>query len=110
MQLISDCLREKTRRKASSSSSLKGSPISRKTFEYRLYPSPAQEKQMLATLEACRFVYNWAVEDRRNLWGYAKCSTTEFDQAGYLKHLKKKSPPFSSEGSFTYSSRNNQTC
>jgi len=60
----------------------------RKTYEFRLRPTRAQERRMIATLDACRFVYNWGVEDRRNLWQYAKCGTSFYDQSDYLKHLK----------------------
>ena len=45
---------------------------------------------MNAALSACRFVYNWAVEDRVNLWSYCKTSTNFYDQSGYLKVLKVK--------------------
>ena len=92
MSKTSDCQREKARRKARSSRAPNDSPILRRTFEYRLYPSSAQEKRMLAILEACRFVYNWAVEDRKNLWEYVKVSTSFYDQSGYLKYLKDKHP------------------
>jgi putative transposase len=64
----------------------------RKTFEFRLRPTKAQERRMVATLNACRFVYNWGIEDRKNLWEYCKVSTNYFDQAGYLKHLKNANP------------------
>lgn len=43
---------------------------------------------MLAALDACRFVYNWGIEDRKNLWGYCHTSTDFYGQMGYLKHLK----------------------
>ena len=64
----------------------------RKTYEYRLRPTPAQERRLVATLDACRFVYNWGIEDRRNLWDYARVSTHFHDQSEYLKHLKAANP------------------
>lgn len=64
----------------------------RKTYEFRIRPTHAQESRLLATLDACRFVYNWSIEDRKNLWDYAKCSSSFFDQMGYLKILKTKHP------------------
>lgn len=64
----------------------------RKTFEYRLKPTPPQERRLIATLDACRFVYNWGIEDRKNLYQYAHVSTGFYDQADYLKHLKNESP------------------
>ncbi len=64
----------------------------RKTFEFRLRPTKAQERQMLQTLAACRFVYNWSIEDRKNLWERCHVSTSFNDQSGYLKHLKDANP------------------
>ena len=60
----------------------------RKTYEYRLRPTPAQERRLVATLDACRFVYNWGIEDRRNLWNYCRVSANFYDQSDYLKSLK----------------------
>lgn len=39
-----------------------------KTFKYRLYPTPAQEKCMFNTLAVCRNFYNMCLEDRK--WSY----------------------------------------
>jgi len=39
-----------------------------KTFKYRLYPTPAQEKCMFNTLAVCRHFYNMCLEDRK--WSY----------------------------------------
>lgn len=47
---------------------------------------------MFATLNACRFVYNWGIEDRKNLWERCHVSTNFHDQSGYLKHLKDANP------------------
>lgn len=43
---------------------------------------------MVATLDACRFVYNWGIGDRKSLWQYCHVSTNFNDQSAYLKHLK----------------------
>lgn len=64
----------------------------RRTYEFRLRPTQPQERRMVETLNACRFVYNWAIEDRRNLYTYAKYSTSFFDQAKYLPILKVEHP------------------
>ena len=64
----------------------------RKTYEYRLRPTPAQERRLVATLDACRFVYNWGIEDRRNLWNYCRVSANFYDQSDYLKSLKSANP------------------
>jgi len=47
---------------------------------------------MYKTLNAGRFVYNWGIEDRKNLWQYCHVSTNFNDQSDYLKHLKDASP------------------
>ena len=64
----------------------------RKTFEFRLRPTRPQERQLFATLNASRFVYNWGIEDRKNLWQYCRVSTSFNDQSDYLKHLKDANP------------------
>jgi putative transposase len=47
---------------------------------------------MVAALGACRFVYNWGLEDRKNLWQRCLISTNFNDQSDYLKHLKGENP------------------
>ncbi len=64
----------------------------RKTYEYRLRPTKAQEKRLVATLFACRFVYNWGIEDRKVLWHYCHVATNFNDQSRYLKYLKDANP------------------
>lgn len=64
----------------------------RKTYEFRLRPTKAQEKRLMVTLEACRSAYNWALEDRKTLWDYCKVSTGFYDQCSYVKHLRVERP------------------
>jgi putative transposase len=64
----------------------------RKTYEYRLRPTKAQENRLVATLTACRFIYNWGIEDRKVLWQYCHVSANFNDQSCYLKHLKDANP------------------
>jgi putative transposase len=40
----------------------------RKTFKYRLFPTPAQRAALQAQLDACRWVYNKTLEVRRDAW------------------------------------------
>lgn len=47
---------------------------------------------MYATLSASRFVYNWGIEDRKNLWERCGVSTSFFDQSKFLTHLKELHP------------------
>lgn len=45
-----------------------GDVIERKANTYRLYPTPDQAQQMAPFAGACRFVYNLALEQRRDWW------------------------------------------
>jgi putative transposase len=40
--------------------------VGRKAYQYRLYPTPAQEKALSRQLEACRQLYNAALQERRD--------------------------------------------
>ena len=40
-----------------------------KTFQYRLYPTKAQETKMNATLDECRWLYNHLLEERASIAG-----------------------------------------
>ncbi len=64
----------------------------RKTYEVRLRPTKAQEQRLVATLAACRYIYNWGIEDRKVLWQYCHVSTNFHNQSRYLKHLKDANP------------------
>lgn len=64
----------------------------RKTYEFRLRPTRAQERRLFGTLNACRFVYNWGIEDRKDLWQRCRVSTGFNDQSSYLKHFKDANP------------------
>jgi putative transposase len=60
----------------------------KKTFEYKLEPNKRQEDKMFEILETCRSVYNWALEDRRNLWEIHKIGTGYEDQCRYFNSIK----------------------
>ena len=63
-----------------------------KTYEFKLQPNKRQEKRLVVCLDACRFAYNWALADRRDMWRYAKYSTGFYDQSRYLVELKREHP------------------
>ncbi len=54
-----------------------GDMIARKATVFRLYPTPEQEVQMARIAGACRFVYNLALEQRRDWWRRHKAATGE---------------------------------
>jgi putative transposase len=40
----------------------------RKTYQYRLMPTPAQERVLKSVLLRCRMLYNVALEQRKTWW------------------------------------------
>ena len=63
-----------------------------RTYEFKLSPTKSQEERLVYCLDASRSVYNWALEDRRDLYQYGKCSTSFYDQCKWLVELKKERP------------------
>lgn len=61
----------------------------RKTFKYRLYPNCGQKQKMENTLNSCRWVYNYFLEQRINLWEEEK-SISCYEQINQLPFIKKK--------------------
>ena len=55
------------------------------TYKFRLYPTIAQEKKLLSTLEACRYVYNYFVRN-----GYMMMTRNDMNYA--LTELKEQEP------------------
>jgi putative transposase len=44
------------------------------TYTYRIYPSASQEAKMLAWMEVCRKVYNYALRERKDWIASRKCA------------------------------------
>jgi putative transposase len=63
-----------------------------KTFKYRLYPTPAQETAMKATLEECRWLYNHFLEERKTAYEQTGSSPGLYDQHADLPALKRERP------------------
>jgi len=62
--------------------------IARKAVLFRLFPTPEQEAQMAQTAGACRFVYNLALEQRRDWWRQYKATTGQsISYAGQCREL-----------------------
>ncbi|MEP7284912.1 MAG: transposase [Chloroflexota bacterium] len=51
-----------------------------KTFKYRLYPTPTQEKLLTQVLDVCHHWYNMCVEDRKVAWELEKRSVSKGEQ------------------------------
>lgn len=64
----------------------------RKTFRYRLFPTPAQRQALQLQLDACRFVYNKALEARKEAWKQRQESISRFDTVNMLPQWKTEYP------------------
>src|SRR5262245_13222284 len=67
----------------------------RKTYTYKLVPTPQQERALQSILQRCRALYNVALEQRQTWWrrGQGK-SATYWQQAGELPDLKMACPEY----------------
>jgi putative transposase len=66
----------------------------RKSFKYRLKPTPDQERLLERTLMLCRHVYNAAVEERREAWRQRGVSVTYYQQKAELPGIKEAMPEY----------------
>jgi len=64
----------------------------RKTFKYRLNPTPAQERAMRATLDACRWLYNHLLEQRKTAYEERGATLTPYTQQAMFGALKAEHP------------------
>jgi len=67
----------------------------RKTYKYRLNPTPVQAQALELVLSRCRMLYNVALEQRKTWWqrGQRK-SATYYQQKAELPDLKRECPEF----------------
>ena len=63
-----------------------------KTFRYRLFPNLTQREQIRKFTDACRFVYNWALETKKTVYEVNGTNLTWFDLNNRLKDLKQDNP------------------
>ena len=66
--------------------------MNRNCLKIRLYPDRAQARELEATLETCRLVYNSLVNDRKFQYDTAKVSVGRYTQQAYLPAWKKEHP------------------
>ena len=64
----------------------------KKTFKYRIYPNKSQTTSLNKTLDGCRWLYNYFLDQRKQAWENNQKSITRYDQNSYLKQLKKEYP------------------
>jgi putative transposase len=66
--------------------------VNKSCLKIRLYPDRAQERELEATLETCRLVYNSLVNDRKFQYDTAKVSVGRYTQQAYLPKWKNSHP------------------
>ena len=60
----------------------------KKTFQYRIYPTKAQETLLERSLGACRWVYNKVLESRKTAWEGEQVSLSLYDTINMLPGWK----------------------
>jgi putative transposase len=60
----------------------------RKTFKYKVQPTPAQAAQLEAALCVCRELYNAALQERRDAWRMQRVSVIYYQQKAQLPEIR----------------------
>ena len=63
-----------------------------RTFRYRLYPNKIQRERIRKNTDACRFVYNWALETKMRVYDEDSKSLSWYDLNNLLIQLKQDHP------------------
>ena len=66
----------------------------RKTYKYKLNPTPAQAAALDSALWACRTLYNTALDQRIYVWKTRGVSVSRFTQEAELKGLREALPEY----------------
>ncbi len=66
----------------------------RKTYKYKLKPTPEQERTMAFVLRRCRELYNAALQERREAWRKCGVNITEASQSAQLPAIKEVRPEY----------------
>jgi putative transposase len=69
-------------------------PTVRKTFKYKLMPTPTQERELGRILGLCRWLYNTALEQRITAWQRCRISLSRYQQAAELKDIRAAFPEY----------------
>jgi putative transposase len=67
----------------------------RKTYKFKLRPTPEQERVLDHTLMLCRHIYNAAVAERRDAWQQCSVSVGYYQQKAELPGIKAEMPEYS---------------
>jgi putative transposase len=66
----------------------------RKTFKYKLKPTPEQERELERVLLLCRQLYNVALEQRITAWQRRRVSISRYEQEAELKDIRAEFPEY----------------
>jgi putative transposase len=66
----------------------------RKTFKYKLAPTPTQERELARVLGLCRWLYNAALEQRIAAYRRAGVSLSRYQQEAELKDIRADMPEY----------------
>jgi putative transposase len=66
----------------------------RKTYKYKLKPTPEQERAMGFVLRRCRELYNAALQERKEAWEKCGVSVTAASQSAQLPDIKEARPEY----------------
>jgi putative transposase len=66
----------------------------RKTYKYKLRPTPPQEREFGRVLGLCHWLYNTALEQRITAWQRARVSVSRFQQEAELKDIRAAMPEY----------------
>jgi len=66
----------------------------RKTFKYKLKPTPEQERLLDRTLMFCRHVYNAAIGERLEAWRLRGITVSYYQQKAELPGIKEAMPEY----------------
>jgi putative transposase len=69
-------------------------PTVRKTYKYKLKPTPEQEQELGRVLGLCRWLYNTALEQRITAWQRCLVSLSQYQQAAELKDIRAAMPEY----------------
>ena len=67
-------------------------PTVRKTFKYKLVPTPTQERELGRVLGLCRWLYNTALEQRIIAYRRGGLSVSRYQQEAELKDIRAAFP------------------
>jgi putative transposase len=66
----------------------------RKTYQYKLKPTPKQGRMLDRTLMLCQHIYNAAIGERREAWRLRGVSITYYQQKAELPGIKEAMPEY----------------